>query len=54
MKLKKNIQLKYNKKKPESTWLTRKTRDPCHEIVITPYKVNKKIIIKFDSQSTQY
>jgi len=43
MKLKKN-QLKRTKdlKKIESNWLTRKTCDPGHETIITPYKAKKK------------
>jgi hypothetical protein len=50
MKLKKEIQLK--KEKPESTYLTYKTCDSGHEIMITSYKENKKMIIKLNSQST--
>jgi hypothetical protein len=30
--------IKKGHKKPSSTWLTCKTRDPDHEIVITPQK----------------
>jgi len=52
MKLKKN-QLKRTKdlKKIESNWLTRKTCDPGHETIITPYKARKKIQIKFSINS---
>jgi len=34
--IKKKIQLKKGKTKPESNWLTDKTRDHGHKIMITP------------------
>ena len=34
MKLKKNTYSNKKDKKPELTWLTRKTRDPSHETII--------------------
>jgi hypothetical protein len=46
MKLK-NKSFKKYPRKPESTWLTRKTRGLDHETVITPNKKNKKHETKF-------
>jgi hypothetical protein len=50
--IEKRNSIKKRKKKPESTYLTYKTRDSGHEIMITSYKENKKMIIKLNSQST--
>jgi len=44
MKLKKKLIEK--RKKNESTWQTSKSCNLDHEITITPYKLNKKTIIK--------
>jgi hypothetical protein len=40
------------RKKNESTWQTSKSCNPDHEIAITPYKLNKKTIIKPNFEST--
>jgi hypothetical protein len=52
--LKDEIEKKINweKKKNESTWQTNKSCNPDHEIAITPYKLNKKKIIKPNFEST--
>jgi hypothetical protein len=50
--IEKRNSIKKRKKKPESTCLTYKTRDLGHEIMITSYKENKKMIIKLNFQST--